>query len=175
MLHRVCLGLTLPLALIGAQPENLPSGWRVFSSKEGGFKIALPGKPAESKQRVATATATLDVYLFVVDAKDGGAYVVSYSDLPADDVKPGSESKRLDLARDGAVSNARGKLRNEKEIKLDGFPGRELDIETDKGQRIRMRVVAAKQRLVQAMAMGAPPFTQSKDTALFLDSLRLGN
>jgi hypothetical protein len=174
MLHHLCLGLTLPLVLSGAPAENLPSGWRVFTSKEGGFTVALPGKPVESKQRVATATATLDVYLFVADAKDDGAYIVSYSDLPAADVKPGTEAKRLDLARDGAVSNAGGKLRSEKEIKLDGFPGRELDIETEKGQRIRMRIVAAKQRLYQAMVMGAPLFTQSKDTTLFLDSLRLG-
>jgi hypothetical protein len=173
MLNHLCLGLTLPMLLGGAQPENLPAGWRVFTSKEGAFTVALPGKPAESKQRVQTATATLEVYLFVVDAKDDGAFVVSYCDLPADEVKAGTESKRLDLARDGAVSNARGKLRGEKEIKLDGYPGRDLDIETDKGQRIRMRIVAAKQRLYQAMAMGAPLFAQSKDATVFLDSLRL--
>jgi hypothetical protein len=174
MIQRLCL-FTLPL-MVGAaqaQPENLPAGWRVFTSKEGAFSAALPGTPSESKQRVLTAAAALDVHLFVVDTKDDGALVVSYCDLPADDVKPGNEQKRLDLARDGAVTNARGKLQSEKGYKLDGCPGRELQIEADKGLRIRMRIIVAKQRLYQAMAMGPARFTQGKDAALFLDSLRL--
>jgi hypothetical protein len=175
MFSRFWLGLTLPLMLGAAQPENLPQGWRVFTSKEGSFSVKLPGAPEERKQRVTTATTTLDVYLFLVEAKEeGAAYVVSYSDLPADEVKPGAENKRLDLARDGAVEKARGKLRSEKKIELDGFPGRELVIETPKDVVIRMRLYAVKQRLYQAMAMGPGGFAQSKDATLFLDSLRLG-
>src|SRR5262249_21378139 len=135
MVRPVCFTLMLPLLLGAGQTENLPPNWRVFTSKEGGFSVALPGKPAESKQKVPTATAIMEVRLLIVEAKDDSVYVVSYSDVPAEEVKAGSEPKRLDLARDGAVSMARGKLRSEKEIKLDGYSGRELDIETDKGQR----------------------------------------
>ena len=172
MLHRLCVGLTLPLLLGAVQPENLPAGWRVFTSKEGRFAVALPGAPEQSKQRVLTASTALDVHFFVVDTKDG-TYVVSYCDMPADEVQPGSEAKRLDLARDGAVANAKGKLKSEKERNLDGHPGRELDIETDKGQRIGMRIIAVKHRLYQAMVMGSAKSTQSPDAVRFLDSLRL--
>jgi hypothetical protein len=45
MMGRLCLGLTLPLVLGAVQQENLPAGWSVFTSKEGGFSVALPGKP----------------------------------------------------------------------------------------------------------------------------------
>jgi hypothetical protein len=172
MLNRLCLGLTLPLMLAAQPQENLPTGWRVFNSKEGGFAVSLPGAPAQSKQRVLTAAATLEVHVFAAEAKEG-AFIVSYCDVPADEVKPGSEDKRLDLARDGAVSNARGKLKREKDTKLDGHPGRELEIEADKGQRIRMRIIVANRRLYQTMAMGSAKFTQSKDVTQFLDSLRL--
>jgi hypothetical protein len=79
MIGRLCLGLTLPLVL-AVQEENLPAGWSVYTSKDGGFSVALPGKPAESKQRVMTATGHLDVFMFVVETKDDAAYVVSYSD-----------------------------------------------------------------------------------------------
>ena len=166
------LGLTLPL-MLGAGHENLPAGWSVFTSKEGGFSVAVPGKPAENKQRVNTATATLEVHLFVVEGMKDTVYVVSYSDLPAAEIKAGTAEKRLDFARDGAVNNARGKLRTEKKITLDNHPGRELIIEAEKGVVIKMRIYAVKQRLYQAMAMGSGVFTQSKDAALFLDSLRL--
>ncbi len=172
MLHRLCLGLTLPLLVGAAQPGNLPDGWRVFTSKAGKFAVALPGDPEESKQRVLSASAALEVHTFVVDTKDG-AYIVSYSDMPADEVKAGSESKRLDLAHDGAVARAKGKLRSEKNRDLDGYPGRELAIRAEKGQRIRMRIVAVKNRLYQAMALGPAKFTESKDVTRFLDSLRL--
>jgi hypothetical protein len=174
MFNRLCLGLTLPLVLGAAQAqENLPAGWRVITSKEGRFTVALPGTPTQTKQRVWTAAASLDVHLFVLDTKQDGAYVVSYCDLPADEVKPGSEQQRLDLARDGAVSNARGKLRSEKEITLNGNPGREIEIEADKGQRVLLRMIVVKQRLYQTMAMGPASFTQSSDVTLFLDSLRM--
>ncbi len=173
MLIRLCLGVALPLALGAAQPENLPAGWRVFASKEGGFAVALPDAPTETKQRVRTATGHLDVYLFVVEGKDGSAYVVTYSDLPPEEVRPGAEDKRLDFAREGAVDNARGKLRSEKKITVDGFPGRDLLIETPKDLAIRMKIIVARRRLYQAMAMGTGRFVHSKDAALFLDSLRL--
>jgi len=173
MLNRLCLGLTLPLVLGAVQPENLPAGWRVFTSKEGRFSIAMPGMPEEKKQRVTAATGNLDVFLFTIEGKNDSAYVISYTDLPAADAAPGTEEKRLDFAREGAVDRARGKLRSEKKIELDKHPGRELVIETDKDAVIRMRIFVVKQRLYQTMALGSGAFVQSKEAALFLDSLKL--
>lgn len=172
MIGRLCLTLTLPFAL-GGVPDDLPAGWKALTSPEGGFKVALPGTPTKSEQRVKTATGQLGVTVFVLDAGRDATYVVSYSDLPADEVRPGREKKRLDFARDGAVANARGKLRTEKAIMLDGNPGRELVIETKTDVVIRTRVYAVKQRLYQSMAMGPGAFHRSKDVALFLDSFRL--
>jgi hypothetical protein len=173
MIHPLCLGLTLPFVFGAARQEELPPGWQVFTSKQGGFTIKLPGAPMESKRRVASAAGVLDVYLFVVDGKDDASYVVSYSDLPGEQIKAGNEQKRLDFACEGAVNNARGKLRSEKKIELDGHPGRELIIDTDKEIVIRMRIYAVKQRLYQVMAIGPGLFTQSQDATRFLDSLRL--
>jgi hypothetical protein len=172
MVHRFCLGLTLPLLVGAAATQNLPDGWSVFTPKEAGFAIALPGTPEYGKQRVITASKVLEVHLFVLETKEG-SYVVSYCDMPADEVKPGSEQKRLDLARDGAVANAKGKRRSEKERKLGDYPGREVDVEADNGQHIRLWIVAVKQRLYQAMVMGPAKFTESADAARFLDSLKL--
>jgi hypothetical protein len=172
MLSRLCLSLILPLALGGA-PGELPDGWKLLMSKEGGFEVAFPGTATKSEQRVKTATGQLDVTLFVLEAGRDTTFVVSYSDLPADEVKPGREAKRLNFARDGAVTNARGKLRGEKKIMLDGHPGRELVIETPTDVVIRMRIYAVGQRLYQTVAMGRGAFHQSKDAALFLDSFHL--
>ena len=173
MIGHLCLGLTLPLVLNAAQQENLPAGWIVCTSREGGFSVSLPGKPTESKQRVMTATGNLDVHLFIVETKDDAAYVVSYCDLPAADLKGGTADKRLDHARDGAVDKARGKLRTEKKITIAGYPGRELVIETDKEVVIKMRIFAVNKRLYQTIAMGSGAFFLSKDVGHFLDSMTL--
>jgi hypothetical protein len=166
------LCLALPL-LLGVFQDELPAPWKVLTSKDGDFAAAFPGSPIEKKQRVKTATGELEVAVFVLERKDDSIFVVSYSDMPLSEVKTGTEEKRLDFAREGAVSNARGKLRSEKKIDMDGFPGRELVIETEKDIVIRMRVFAVRQRLYQAMAMGPGRFYQSKDAGTFLDSLRL--
>jgi hypothetical protein len=188
MIGRLCL---LPLVLTAPSPlplspagrgvgvrgavqqENPPAGWSVFTSKAGAFSVALPRTPTESKQKVMIATGTLDVFVFVAEAKDDATFVVSYSDLPAEEAKPGTAGKRLDFARDGAVSNSRGKLRTQKKIELDGHPGRDLVIETDKEIVIRMRVFAVNRRLYQAMAMSPGGAAQAKEAVQFLDSLRL--
>ena len=48
-------------------------------------------------------------------------FVVSHSDIPADELKKGDEDKRLDQACKGAVDKAGGQLRGEeKKITLDG-------------------------------------------------------
>src|SRR5689334_18808893 len=92
MLGPVCWSLTVPL-LLGAMQET--AAWKTYTSKDGGFSISLPGTPMESKQRVKTATGQLDVVLLVAEGKNDVAYVVSYSDFPPAEVKPGTEGKRL--------------------------------------------------------------------------------
>ena len=170
MLGPVCWSLTVPL-LLGAVQE--PAGWTTHTSKDGGFSISLPRAPTESKQRVKTATGQLDVVLLVAEGKNGAAYVVSYSDFPPAEVKPGTENKRLDFARDGAVASARGRLLSEKRIEVEGHPAREVVI-AGKGETVvRQRLVAVGARLYQIMAVGPAGATSSKEAGAFLDSFRL--
>lgn len=163
--------LTLPL-LLGAAQES--PGWKTFTSKEGGFTVSLPCTPAEERQRVQTATGHLDVVVFVAEGPNETSYVVGYSDLPAAEVKPGSEKRRLDFARDGAVAKARGTLRSERLFEQAGHPGRELVIEQKTGTVVRLRILVVGRRLYQIMAVGPGSVVQHRDGGtFFLDSFRL--
>ncbi len=163
--------LALPLLITAAQ-DGERAGWKAFVSKEGRFQVQMPTAPAEQKQRVKTATGQVEVHLFLAEGS-AATFVLSYSDFPANEVKAGDEAKRLDFARDGAVSSARGKLRSERKIDLDGVPGRELVIDGASDTVLKVRVYAAERRLYQLMAVGPGAILGSKESAAFLDSFRL--
>jgi len=139
----------------------------------GSFTVALPCSPTEDRQRVKTASGQLEVNVFLAEDKNNTSYVVSYSDLPEAETKKGTEQKRLDFARDGAVAKARGKLRSEKPVELAGHPGRELVIDTDNELVVRLRIYVAGRRLYQVMAVGPGAAVLQRDGTFFLDSFRL--
>lgn len=173
MMGRFFLGMTLPLVL-GVAQDDLPKNWKPFTSKEGGFTVALPAAgPSEGKRTVKTPAGNIEVTFYLVEVKDQGSYVVTFSDFSEEALKGGTDDKRLDNARDGAVQTAKGKLKSEKRLMLGDYPGRELIIESEAKGGVRTRIYAVKGRLFQTMAAGGRAFLQTKETTQFLDSFQL--
>jgi hypothetical protein len=168
-----CL-LALFLTALAASPAPPGPEWKPFTSKPGKFTAVFPGTPTEQKQSVKTAVGTIEMTLYVLDLpKASGSYVIDYSELPEAAVRVGTEEKRLDNARDGAVASAKGKLKSEKRISLQGFHGRDLVIEVGDKRSVRMRIFAVNNRLYQLLAAGPPAWVASKDTGRFFDSFKL--
>jgi hypothetical protein len=88
-------------------------------------------------------------------------------------VPAGQEHRRLDQARDGAVQTAKGRLRWEKKLAIEGKPAREFFIATETGHAARVRLVADRNRLYQLMVVGNTRFLDSPEAGRFLDSFRL--
>jgi hypothetical protein len=150
--------------------------WKTFTPKAGGFTASFPGTPSEHKQSVKTPSGTfIDVTLYVYEPKKGeGQYVVSFSEYPDSALKAGTDEKRLENARDGAVQNVKGTLKGGiKHIKLDGFPGLDLTIETKEKILVRTRIYAVKNRLYQTLVIGPPKMVAAKETEQFLNSFKL--
>lgn len=154
--------------------DDLPKDWKLHESKEGRFTVALPGTPLESRQLVKTGLGTLEVTMLLLELrKENAAFVVSFSDFPEAVFKGGDDATRLDYARTGAVTSAKGKLVSEKRITLGRHAGRELLIENAKKEFIRTRLFAVDKRLYQTIASGPKAFVQSKEATVFLDSFKL--
>lgn len=169
MMGPIFLGLSLPM-MMGAAQAGVPEGWKEVSSKDGKFKAAMPAEPMEKKQVVKTATGQLTVKLLVAEGRDEAVFVVSYTDYPEAALKKGAVEKRLDQARDGAVSSSGGKLNTEQAIKINNHPGRHLTIEKDGKIIARMRIYLVNRRLYQVMVLGGAP---NKDVSSFLSSFEL--
>jgi hypothetical protein len=167
------IGLLLVLAPLPAAAAGARGEWKVFHSKEGNYEVQLPGSPQENRNSVKTSVGTVYVVLAILEVKKHEGYYVGFSELPEAVIKSETEDRRLDNARDGAVSNSRGKLKSEKQIKLDGHKGRELEIEVDGKTLIRARLYHVNNRLYQVMVVGSRELVASADTGKFLDSFKL--
>ena len=174
MMGPVCWSLTLPL-LLGAAQEELPAGWVKHAPANGRYSAMMPTKPTETKKKITTATAQLDAVVAVAEGRLESYFVVSYTDYPLKELKADSIDKRLDQGAKAAAENARGKIRSEKPIKLDGHPGREVVIEKDGEVIAKMRLYLVERRLYQVMVLGSATIfaAKEKDVGVFLDSFRL--
>jgi hypothetical protein len=166
MLARLLLGASLLMVLGAAAADEKP-----FTPKEGGFSILFPGVPKENKQETKTPAGTVAVTYYVVE-KGGVTYVASFSVFPKESVKPRTEEKRLDNARDGAVASAKGKLEGERKIKMGKYPAREVLIRGEKSF-VRSRIYAVENRLYQTMVIGTRDQAKGKEATEFLKSFRL--
>jgi hypothetical protein len=121
---------------------------------------------------VNTAVGPIDAHMFVASPDPNIAYIVSYSDYPEEMVKKSDPQKMLDGARDGAAKNVNGKIESEKKIKIDGHPGRDFVIATERFQ-IRDRIYMVGSRLYQVMLVGSKDVISGKDAEKFIESFKL--
>jgi hypothetical protein len=79
----------------------------------------------------------------------------------------------FDGLRDGLVKNQKGKLLGEKEVKGEGFAGREVTVETDEGKVYRTRALIAGDRFYTLTMTGKKDKTTGKDADAFFESFKL--
>jgi hypothetical protein len=96
-------------------------GWVKFSSPEGRFEILMPGRPIVGKViEIPLPKFTAEAHPFVAVRPPFGI-MCGYADLP---FKPENTSEIFDHTRDGSIHNVHGTLITEKNIFLNGYPGR---------------------------------------------------
>ena len=109
-----------------------PAQWKEFVSKEGGFKIKMPGLPSEVTQPIEMKTGTVVGHFHNLVTKTA-EYVVGYTEF-ARDMETFQPSKNtLDAIRDRALAKESGKLLSEQDISVAGHPGRALVMEVSDG------------------------------------------
>jgi hypothetical protein len=105
----------VPFGHAADQPE-----WKEFASKEGRFKVLMPGTPKQNSLDTESNLGKGVLHMNAMEA-DKTMYGANYCDFPAE-VKKIPLKQVYDSSRDGAIANMEGKLANEKDIKLGGHP-----------------------------------------------------
>ncbi len=187
----LCAALAACLAATAAaqgnpppQPKDIetsPAAWKKLAPAGGGFSILIPGTAAETTTPIKTAGGELQNHVFTMETPLA-AYIISYIDFPEPVTDPAAIKHMLDSGRDGGLASANATLRNEKDIKIDGHPGREWVMGVQGKFVAHARAYWVKQRLYQALIImvdapaDASPATlkvRADATAKFFDSFTL--
>ena len=155
MISSHCLGQTSPpppsVRVGGVVEEINPAAWKKFTSEEGRFVVSFPGKPKAQSQTINTSAGKFKSKTHILKSNIA-SYMVSYFDLPLASDDPATSKVLLDGGRDTALANMKGKLKSEKEITLEGYPGRHTVAEIDGGV-INARTYVVKNRIYQVMVV----------------------
>lgn len=115
-------------------PESFyaqPVSWREFSQPEFGFSVRLPGEPFKNRVKVNPNDPRLDMHFWMAKGEGALIYQAAFQQLLAAPDDAAQIKILLDSFRDGVVSGAEGKVVSEKQITLDGNPGRELRVKAE--------------------------------------------
>lgn len=130
----LCAALAACVAAPGAAQDKAPppraveeteSAWKKLAPAGAGFTVLIPGTAAAQTSAVPTAAGELQNHIFTLETPLA-AYIVSYVEFPKPVTDPDQIKFLLDRGRDGGLKGGESTLRSEKEIKIDGYSGREL-------------------------------------------------
>ena len=147
----------------------------VFASKEGGFSVETSSVPKQKKETVPTQDGPVDVHTLTFGMQNSDLeYWVVYIDYPEPTVRQKGAGQLLKEARDGSVDNVQGKLLKERDISLEGYPGKEIEYEGDGAEEdiYKSRMYLVKQRLYVILVI-VPRGGASEHTDKFLNSFKL--
>jgi hypothetical protein len=165
----------LILLSLSLQSARADETWKEFESKEGGFKVLLPGTPTAQKMtQKAGDGSDVELAIYRLPPVGGTTFIVSTSDFAESYLKNPAE-KILDNARDGSVTRSKGKLVSEKKVKLGDHPGREFVVSMPKDQGfIRARAyLVGKRQYTLLIAAKDDKAIATKEVEAFIDSFKL--
>jgi hypothetical protein len=149
--------------------------------KEGGFTAQMPGTPTREVVSVDTKAGKLDITILTV-TKGDEVFIIGYNDIPASVAADANPKTILDNARDGAVRKVNGKVTSEREISIEGYPGKEFTGDgfspskngekSDEGT-FTERVYWVNPRLYQVLNVRPKGSALDDDAQKFLDSFKL--
>ncbi|MEP7338155.1 MAG: hypothetical protein ABI977_10460 [Acidobacteriota bacterium] len=145
-------------------PNPAITEWNIFKSEKGRFSVLLPTKPTEEKSSKDGSNPH-----FFHSFMGQFLFNLSYVDWPSTNVDPQMIFDKL-LSQTKAEKDL--KLVEGKVIDVSGYPGRELELETDLGF-MQMRVIVAGNRIYQIDVTSLNKKSETKEARAFLDSFKI--
>jgi hypothetical protein len=174
-MRAMVVGLLVVPMLVAADATTPPAGWKEYSPKDKSFAVWLPEKAGRRSERERTMSVRgqrIKVNLVQVEARGGLTYGASTLVLSARLVRAIPHQQRIEILRDAFLSEVKGKVSEETDIKEGLATGKEYTITTGRGAA-RLRVFARGGRLYRASVAGSQAQVASKDADTFLGSFKL--
>ena len=166
--------LAIPL-LLAADANAPPPGWKEYRPKDRSFSVWLPeksGRLTERERTVPVRGMSIKIRLVQLEVRGKLTYEAASLLLPAQLMPKLSQKEKLEFMRDIFLSEVRGKVYDETEIKRGQAIGKEYVVQVSRSIA-RLHVFAVGRRLYRASVLGSKSRVTSKDADIFLDSYQL--
>ncbi len=161
-----------PQAIERAEPQKSPE----IKSTAGRFAVVAPTTLKEEAKPISTEVGNLTLNQ-LMGIKGDTAYIVAYTDYPAQHIQSVPADTLLEGAVSGVIQGLRGNLTSKTNTSLDGNPGKEFSMTVKyNGQDVtyRERAFLVKNRLYQLIAT-TPQSVNNPEIDSFMNSFRLLN
>ncbi|HZS10218.1 MAG TPA: hypothetical protein VFD58_35650 [Blastocatellia bacterium] len=152
------------------------SDWKEFVSKEGAFAVLMPGGPI--REDLPTGYGSKDDFHRFQVTREGLVCIAGYADgfNISSSSDPALRKFVFDKMQEALVKGSNSRVRNEKEISWQNYPGRELEVVSLQEDVVsRIRVYLAGHRMYVTM-MAVPASEAGAETVTrFRDSFRITN
>jgi hypothetical protein len=105
--------------------------WQEYISKDGGFRVLMPGIPTQVSQSIGKAASPV-AHIITLTTK-AAEYTVSFTSFDRDLENLQPSKVTLDGLRDRMLLKEKGKLLSEEDVSIEGHPGRSVVIEVGDG------------------------------------------
>jgi hypothetical protein len=165
----------LSLVAFGMSRAADVSDWEVYSPEGETFSVKFPGTPAVQNKTEKTPFGNIRMKLYF-DQSGSTAYSVVAMELPK--AVQAEMAKDLTSALDGAglgfIKGSGGKLISQKDVKVDGAEGRELEATVlDGASKVRCQVVLTNDRMIMLMVMAPADEDVSAEAAAYFGSFKI--
>jgi regulation of enolase protein 1 (concanavalin A-like superfamily) len=173
---RFLFSLIPVLAVVG--PAWSQNAWEPVISKEGGFSVEMPIKPALNTSSTRKDKGGTTKLMQIGCETDAGIYIVQKAEFPTPIAK-GAEDEQLNAERDEFAKEWRGKVTGEKKVRASGRMGRDFTIRgkpvKDSGVlTVRVREYLDGKAVYAVIVCSLPNRELPEDTGRFLGSLGIG-
>ncbi len=164
--------------VFGAFAQTNQEKW--ISNEYANFVVHTPDSVQYNPQKIPTDLGEVDFHVYYVQAKMSNdpnqIYTYAYADYPAEVVHSDSTHKIknfLDGSSEGSVKNLQGKLVAQKDITINGFPGREFEVSVQEGLIIdHFKILLVKNRFYILQVITLAEEKENERLHRFLDSFQ---
>jgi hypothetical protein len=151
--------------------EHDYQGWKEYAPSEAAFEVRFPTEPVVNTP--TPATGNFHVAGVQRRAVDELGYTCQWT-IKEKAYSSEAEGAYLRGQQAGALKSSKGKLVEEKDITLDGVPGREFIIELADKNVFRIRTYLAGKRMITLQVVGKDTESvRSLDAVKFFESLKI--
>jgi hypothetical protein len=147
-----------------------------FTSKEGGFRVLMPGMPNLTTTKYQQGGEEVLVHMYTAGhgGKEGFGCAVVFFDFPAEVLRSWKTDDLLDAAVLWGATTRQADLDTQRTIRIDSNPGREALLRSKFGTtKVRGRVYLVGPRLYAAVVLSDGEQVLNKEAVRFLDSFQL--